>query len=72
MALYEVTSHPQPPDCRSIEQAVKQELEKPELQGLTSVVMVGGFSGSIHLQVGGASCLTFILVAIPTADDAKC
>lgn len=34
-----------------IARAVTDELENPDLQGLTSVVMVGGFSGSVHLQV---------------------
>lgn len=35
----------------SIVEAVSEQLRMPHLQGLTSVVMVGGFSGSVHVQV---------------------
>ena len=35
----------------SIGQAVSEQLEMPHLQGIASVVMVGGFSGSVHVQV---------------------
>ncbi|CAN0206053.1 unnamed protein product [Scytosiphon promiscuus] len=39
------------PPCDSIARAVYEQLEAPHLQGLTSVVMVGGFSGSVHEAV---------------------
>lgn len=35
----------------SIHQAVSEQLDTEHLQGVTSVVMVGGFSGSVHVQV---------------------
>lgn len=34
-----------------IAKAVTDKLKTKELEGLTSVVMVGGFSGSVHVQV---------------------
>lgn len=36
---------------RSIAKVVSEQLGMAHLQGLTSVVMVGGFSGSVHVQV---------------------
>ncbi|CAM9486618.1 unnamed protein product, partial [Scytosiphon promiscuus] len=38
------------PQCNNIARAVSEQLDKPEVEGLTSVVMVGGFSGSRHVQ----------------------
>lgn len=63
-----MTKHPKPPHCPSIAEEVTQELEKPELQDLTSVVMVGGFSGSVHLQVGDTPSFNVRLVGFtPTS-----
>eukprot|EP00752_Nemacystus_decipiens_P005430 g4921.t1 len=45
------------PQCDSIGEAVSEQLDMPHLQGLTSVVMVGGFSGSIHVQEVVKTCL---------------
>ncbi|CAM9559388.1 unnamed protein product, partial [Ectocarpus sp. 8 AP-2014] len=36
--------------CKNISGAVSEQLERPHLQGLSAVVMVGGFSGSVHVQ----------------------
>eukprot|EP00903_Cladosiphon_okamuranus_P018735 g17245.t1 len=36
--------------CDSIAAAVSEKLNLKELEGLTSVVMVGGFAGSVHVQ----------------------
>ncbi|CAM9511171.1 unnamed protein product, partial [Hapterophycus canaliculatus] len=38
------------PQCDNIARAVAEQLDKPEVEGLTSVVMVGGFSSSRHVQ----------------------
>eukprot|EP00752_Nemacystus_decipiens_P007641 g6830.t1 len=45
------------PHCDNIARAVSEQLDMPHLQDLTSVVMVGGFSGSVHVQEAIKSCL---------------
>ncbi|CAM9720781.1 unnamed protein product [Pylaiella littoralis] len=45
------------PQCDKIAQAVSEQLDTPQLQGLTSVVMVGGFSGSVHVQEAVKACV---------------
>ncbi|CAM9682482.1 unnamed protein product, partial [Sphacelaria rigidula] len=38
------------PECSRVKRAVENQLSRPELQGLAAVVMVGGFSGSVHVR----------------------
>ncbi|CAN0572114.1 unnamed protein product, partial [Ectocarpus sp. 12 AP-2014] len=43
--------------CKNISEAVSEQLERPHLQGLSAVVMVGGFSGSVHVQEAVRACV---------------
>ncbi|CAN0490379.1 unnamed protein product, partial [Ectocarpus sp. 12 AP-2014] len=43
--------------CKNISGAVSEQLERPHLQGLSAVVMVGGFSGSVHVQEAVRACV---------------
>eukprot|EP00752_Nemacystus_decipiens_P005431 g4922.t1 len=45
------------PHCDNIAQAVAEQLDMPHLKGLTSTVMVGGFSGSVHVQEAVKACV---------------
>eukprot|EP00903_Cladosiphon_okamuranus_P015919 g14704.t1 len=45
------------PHCDNIARAVSEQLDMPHLEGLTSVVMVGGFSGSVHVQEAVKACV---------------
>ncbi|CAB1102322.1 unnamed protein product [Ectocarpus sp. CCAP 1310/34] len=61
--------------CENISGAVSEQLERPHLQGLSAVVMVGGFSGSVHVQEAVRACVArrypdgSVQVSIPKSPD---
>ncbi|CAN0524035.1 unnamed protein product, partial [Ectocarpus sp. 12 AP-2014] len=61
--------------CKNISGAVSEQLERPHLQGLSAVVMVGGFSGSVHVQEAVRACVArkypdrSVEVSIPKSPD---
>ncbi|CAM9721061.1 unnamed protein product [Pylaiella littoralis] len=63
------------PQCDKIAQAVSEQLDTPELQGITSIVMVGGFSGSVHVQAAIKECVlqkypdNSVSLAVPQSPD---